>query len=258
MDTVLENNQQAFPRPSEQLRSVHTITDRFSQSNTYLVEDAENGRLMVVDPGYELHVHLTLHYLQHILHRSPADIDLIVLTHLHPDHTAGLAAFHAACPGAMVAASEVARSLSAEKALREQGMQSGEPPFAGSVLPAAVRRLDLSPSEYVQQLQIIDTWLKDVAGLPAHSTWRVIACPIDTPESICLYNPFSKELLCGDILRTGLVSRFLRRAGTYRYHIQQTYMVLQSLDMFYLYPLHGRPVLSQNPLKHIAEHWSDE
>src|SRR5207302_2658718 len=60
---------------------------RFSMANTYLIDDE---RLIVVDPGSKLNVRLTLKYLQDFLHRAPTDIDLVVLTHLHPDHTAGV------------------------------------------------------------------------------------------------------------------------------------------------------------------------
>ena len=49
---------------------------------------------------------------------------------------------------------------------------------------------------------MVDIWLEDVAGLPNHLNWRVIASPGHTPESLCLYNPFSYELICGDTVVT--------------------------------------------------------
>src|SRR6266487_757156 len=70
-----------------QSRCVHTITDRFSMANTFLIDDEH---LVVVDPGSALNVQLLCNYIELFLQRSPADIDLIVLTHLHPDHTAGV------------------------------------------------------------------------------------------------------------------------------------------------------------------------
>jgi hydroxyacylglutathione hydrolase len=86
MDTAIESKQP--PQPvAQRPRHVHTITDRFSMANTYLIDD---GRLVVVDPGSEQHVQQLLVYLRDFLRRDPADIDLIVLTLLHPDHTAGV------------------------------------------------------------------------------------------------------------------------------------------------------------------------
>src|SRR4029077_13482557 len=83
------------------------ITDRFSMANTYLIDD---GRLIVVDPGSILNARLTLDYLERFLHRSPVEIDLIVLTHLHPEHTGGVEILRQVCH-APVAASAIARYL---------------------------------------------------------------------------------------------------------------------------------------------------
>ena len=67
------------------------VTDRFSIANTYLI----NGEhLAIVDPGSELNVRLLLIYLRDVLHRALDEIDLIVLTHLHADHTAGVGFLH--------------------------------------------------------------------------------------------------------------------------------------------------------------------
>jgi hydroxyacylglutathione hydrolase len=70
-------------------------------ANTYLID---GERIIVVDPGSELNVCLALSYLQDFLHRTPTNIDLIVLTHLHPDHTAGVELLRRIC-NAPIAAS---------------------------------------------------------------------------------------------------------------------------------------------------------
>src|SRR5437763_9980518 len=90
-----------------QSRHVHTITDRFSMANTYLIHEEH---LVVIDPGSELNVRLLSHYLQRFLQRVATDIDLIVLTHLHPDHTAGVEGLRQLCH-APVAASAAVRQL---------------------------------------------------------------------------------------------------------------------------------------------------
>src|SRR5579884_1837671 len=107
MDTALEQSQSGNAQFAPQPRQVHTITDRFSMANTYLIND---DRMIIVDPGSELNARLTIEYIPRFLHRSLDEVDLIVLTHLHPDHTAGIEALRRQCQ-TPVAASAVAREI---------------------------------------------------------------------------------------------------------------------------------------------------
>ncbi|WP_149402770.1 MBL fold metallo-hydrolase [Dictyobacter arantiisoli] len=232
------------------MRQVHTITDRFSMANTYLINDE---RLIVVDPGTELNVRQLQFYIQHILHRSCADIDLIVLTHLHPDHTAGVEAMHK-LSSAPVAASAVVRRL-IEKAAHER---RGTPSFAQlaeHLMTGPLQHVDLFPPIYERQYKLVDLWLDDVVGLPDHPYWRVIASPGHTPESLCLYNPFSLELLCGDTVITIQGGAPLLRGSTNRRQLEETLRLLRSLQVHYLYPGHGRPILSLHPLNNVDVEW---
>lgn len=248
MDTAIEN-EAPFQPVAQQPRHVHTITDRFSMTNTYVIDEE---RLVVVDPGSVLNTQLLLSYLQRFLHREPTDIDLIVLTHLHPDHTAGADMLRKAT-GAPIAASDAARHIAREVA--ESGV-TGISQFVGQMfsqahLPGVLHHLDLFAPAYERQAQLVDIWLKDVDGLPNHLDWRVIASPGHTPESLCLYNPFSYELLCGDTLITLDGGTALVRGGTNRRQLQQTMQTLESLKVYYLYPGHGRPILSMRALAHV-------
>ncbi len=244
-----------YPHPEQQLRQVHTITDRFSIANTYLI----NGeRLVVVDPGSELNVRLTLNYLQKFLHRTPTEIDLIVLTHLHSDHTAGVEFLSCAC-NAPVAASATARQLAGAETQGKQGIP-GIAHRAGEVLrqktlPATIQHMDLFPPHYASQMKMIDMWLEDVAGLPYHPDWRVIASPGHTLDSICLYNPFSYELLCGDTVITIEGGAPLLRGVANRRQLEETLGTLRSLDVNHLFPGHGRPILAKRPLENASVEW---
>ena len=237
-------------------RHVHTITDRFSLANTYIIEDQT---LVIIDPGSELNVRLTLAYLQRFLHRSPDAIDLIVLTHLHPDHTAGVDALRVAC-NAPVAASAMVRTL-AEEEVQGRRIMPGITHFAGQMIPGVLHHLDIFSPSYARQMRMIDIWLKDVEGLPYHTDWRIIASPGYTPESLCLYNAFSKELLCGDIFITLERGGPLLRSGTNgfngsnRRQLEDTLRLLRSLDVQYLYPGHGQPILAKNPLHTVSVAW---
>lgn len=259
MDTTLEKQSPA-PLLAQRPRHVHDITDRFSMANTYLIDD---GRLVVVDPGSVLNVRLTLDYLQRYLHRSPSDIDLIVLTHLHPDHTAGVEVLRQICR-APVAASIIARYLI--QRWRGEALHLAEPQASAmeSLLmqalhqrtrPGILHRLDLFSPGYERQMRLVDLWLENVSGLPDHPDWRIIASPGHTPESLCLYNPCSYELLCGDTVVTVEGGSILVRGGTSRIQLEETLHTLRSLKVYYLYPGHGRPILSQNALRNVRVEW---
>jgi hydroxyacylglutathione hydrolase len=247
LDPALANKQR-YQHFSQQPRQVHMITDRYATANTYLIV---GERIIVVDPGSELNVRLALAYLKDFLHRTSTDIDLIVLTHLHPDHTAGAELLRRVC-NAPIAASIVAQQLAHEEI---EGKQITH--FAGQVLrqktlPTALHHLDLFPPHYADQMNIINTWLEDVAGVPYHPNWRVIACPGHTPDSICLYNPFSYELLCGDTVITLESGAPLLRRTAKRRQLEETLRTLRSLEVYYLYPGHGRPILSKHPFENIV------
>lgn len=237
-------------RRFHQLRCVHTITDRFSLANMYIIDD---GTLVIVDPSSELNVRLTLAYIQRFLHRSPKDIDLIVLTHLHPDHTSGVDALRAAC-NAPVAASALTQKMEEEE-MQGNRIMPGITHFAGQLMPGALQHLDMFPLPYARQMRMVNLWLEDVAGLPRHNDWRVIASPGHTPESLCLYNAFTKELLCGDTLITLEYGNPILRGGTSgssRRQLEETLRLLRSLDVLYLYPGHGRPILARSPLHTVS------
>ena len=104
-------------------------------------------------------------------------------------------------------------------------------------------------------MKMIDIWLEDVAGLPHHPNWRVIASPGHTPESLCLYNPFTCELLCGDTVITIEGGGPLLRGAINRRQLDETLSILRSLEVRYLYPGHGRPILSKNPLSNAFVEW---
>ena len=259
MDTTVEK-QVSLPSRAQRPRHVHTITDRFSMNNTYLIDD---GRLIVVDPGTALNVRLTLEYLQRFLQRSPTDIDLIVLTHLHPDHATGVEALRHVCR-APVTASIVARYLIQKwhgEDLHLDERQSAKMNYLfGLALgqnsrPGILHQLDLFHPGYERQARMVDFWLEDVSGLPAHPDWRVISSPGRTPESLCLYNPFSYELLCGETVVTVEGGAALVRGSINRGQIETTLNTLQALKVYYLYPGHGRPILSPNALMSARLEW---
>lgn len=260
MDTTLEKPS-SVPPLAQRARHVHNVTDRFSMSNTYVIDD---GRLIVVDPVSVLHTRLALEYLQRYLRRSPTDIDLIVLTHLHPDHTGGVEELRQVCH-APVSASVIAWQLVQKWRGENPQVEHAQSIRLNNLLaqalhpgirPGLLHQLELFNPRYARQVQMVDLWLDDVGCLPNHPDWRVIASPGHTPESLCLYNPFSYELLCSDTIVTTENGSLLVRSGTNRSQVEETLQTLRTLPVHYLYPGHGRPVLAQQALARArVERW---
>ncbi|MDQ2714914.1 MAG: MBL fold metallo-hydrolase [Chloroflexota bacterium] len=244
--TTASASQEHMSRLAQKPRQVHTITDRFSMGNTYLIDDQ---RFIVVDPGSALNTRLALEYIEHVLHRSARDIDLIVLTHLHTDHTAGVIPLQQAC-GAPVAASATARQLAQAEQQRNKIIPEVTH-MAEQVLPGAFQHLDLFPPQYARQAGMVNVWLDDVAGVPQHLDWRVIAAPGHTRDSLCLYNAFTRELLCGDMVMTLEGGAPCIRGEANRRQVQEMLQLLHSLHIHYLYPGHGRAVLSKQVVQQI-------
>lgn len=241
----VSSNQPHSPLGPSQLRRVHIITDRFSMVNTYLIAEE---RLVVVDPGSELVIDQLHGYLQQVLRRAITDIDLIVLTHVHFEYTIGLKILRKRC-NAPVATSSVVRQLATIQ--REQHAYPAPGHIVKNVFPVTSHHSDLFPPDYQRQVKLIDLWLNDGDALPHHPDWCMIASPAPTPESLCLYNPFTWELLCGDtmVIQSGAP---LLRSGTNRYQLEETWRRLRNLQVHYLYPTHGRCMLGLHALNNIS------
>lgn len=227
-----------------QPRRVHTITDRFSMANAYLINEEQ---MIVVDPSTELHVKQIQSYLWTFLHRPLSHIDLIVLTHLHPNHIAGVEALLRICD-VPVAALAVLHAEKGEK-------NSSSVRLTEQTRPGTHQHFNPSPLAHERQTKLINLWLNDVEGLPGHPNWRIIASPGHTPESLCLYNPFSRELLCGDAIITIQWGTPLLRGGPNHRQLEETLRILRSLRIHYLYPGQGRPMLGQQPLSDVDIEW---
>lgn len=235
---------------ADTIRRVHTVTDRFSMNNTYLLNEE---KLVVVDPCSILNVQLLESYLQRVLHRTISEVDLIVLTHLHPDHTAGVEALRRLCR-APVAASAVAHPFASSQ-IEEWRAWTSIPHFTRPTLSNTFAPYHYVTPSYAQQSKMVNIWLEDSTELPAHQDWRVITSPGHSPESLCLYNAFTQELLCGDTVVTASGRTPLIRSGVDRRRLEETLRVLHSLNVHYLYPGHGRAVLGEDPLQQAEVAW---
>lgn len=221
-------------------RQIHTITDRFAMANTYLIVGEQ---LIVVDPWSELNVHLLDKYLEIVLKRALTDIGLVVLTNLHGDQAPALALLRRHSSTVPIAAAAAMQRLVSSRA--EMLGVFSPAHWHGSMLPPA----------FEQQLRFVDTWLEDVEGLPVDRQWRIIASPGHSPDSLCLYNPFTTELLAGDTIISVEQHRVVLRNGSDRQQVEQLRHLLHSLTVHYIYPAHGRPILGEHPLQYLRREW---
>jgi glyoxylase-like metal-dependent hydrolase (beta-lactamase superfamily II) len=142
--------------------------------------------LTLIDTGMPKNSAKIVHYIQDILKRKPTDIKTIVLTHFHIDHVGG--------------ASELKKLSGAKVAIHKKDADyvSGRktPPVPGGAKGMIVKVL--IPLFFGSRPVEPDIYLNDgdnIAGLTTLHT------PGHTPGSICLFDPVSKILFAGDLLR---------------------------------------------------------
>jgi hydroxyacylglutathione hydrolase len=152
-------------------------------ANCYIIA---RDLLTVIDTGLPRSGPKILAYIRDVMHRDPAEIDTIILTHFHMDHTGGIAALKAAAPGAKLAVHEA-----------DAGFVSGEVPeprypgMKGFLLRIGSRIMGPGPVRP-------DILLKDgdrIAGLSC------VHIPGHTPGSLGLLDEESKVFFAGDTLR---------------------------------------------------------
>ncbi len=147
------------------------------------------------------------------------DLELIVLTHCHYDHTAAAEAI-ARKSGARIAIhKDDVKLLHHDEASAAAAFDSRAPSFEADVLLDNGESISIGNGEH---LQIIHT--------PGH-----------TPGGICLYEPISKSLFSGDtVFPQGSIGRTDFIGGNSA-KISESIQKLTHLDVRTMYPGHGDP-----------------
>ena len=118
-------------------------------------------------------------------------------------------------------------------------------------MPESPQQLELFPRQYKALCARVDYWLLDEEGLPGHPYWKVLATPGHMPESLCLYNTLSGELLCGEALTTAQQSASRARSMRDTHALHLALARLRRLPVRFLFPGHGRPLLAASALAHL-------
>jgi glyoxylase-like metal-dependent hydrolase (beta-lactamase superfamily II) len=144
---------------------------------------------LIVDAGGRGSLPLIRRGLRH-LGSNLSDVQLIALTHYHPDHGGGLQRLSGAS-GAPLA-------VHREEAVYVSGEESPLSPFRPAILRTLAQ--PFLPLFY-EGVVAVDMTLEDGDALPWSEEVRVIHTPGHTAGSICLYLPARRLLIVGDAMQ---------------------------------------------------------
>jgi hydroxyacylglutathione hydrolase len=186
-----------------------------NNANTYLINGSKK---ILIDPGHD---HLFGNVKDHLskLSVTPQDIDLILLTHGHPDHV------------------EAVRSFSNSQALI--ALHETELSFIKTLAPHYGVAMGITNFEPPLLLREGDLQVGDLK-------FQVIHAPGHSPGSICLYWPQEKALFTGDVIFYQGIGRTDLPGGDGQ-ALKERIRRLSKLEVEHLLPGHGE-VVSGAPL----------
>lgn len=213
------------------LRGIHLIEGRHGAANAYLIDGEE---LVLIDTGGVGTGRRIARYIES-MGRSITDLRLIILTHLHWDHT-GSARWLGRRSGASVLAHAAEATPSRNGGLALVPNAFGPWGFIIAILRALLRRPRPVPLSGV---------LQDGQVLPVMGGLRVVHAPGHSPGSVCLYLERSRVLFPGDLIvsNVGRLSRPYPRGDEHSRVQEQSLQKLRGLEVDAVLPSHGKPVL---------------
>jgi glyoxylase-like metal-dependent hydrolase (beta-lactamase superfamily II) len=180
--------------------------------NTYLIR----GEVTVlIDPGHSHHVPSLFHQMEGD-GVSPQEVDLIILTHSHPDHFEGVEAFQDKSV-------KIAMSREEQRYLKENGKLLFE--MMGQPIPSFR----------------IDFYLKEGELRLGKETFHVYQTPGHTPGSLSIHWLKRKILFTGDLVFYGGIGRTDFPEGNSRL-MRESLERISRLDTELLLPGHGEVV----------------
>jgi len=190
--------------------------------------------LTLIDTGMPKNSAKIVNYIQDILNREPTDIKTIVLTHFHIDHV-GDASVLKKLSGAKVAIHEADADFVAGR--KTQPAPKG---VKGMIMKVLIPLLFGSrPVEPDINLNDGDT----IAGL------TIIHTPGHTPGSICLFDPASKILFAGDLLRFNGSKIEMGSSSLDPLEVQQSINKIAAIDFEIMLSGHGIPLRTDASVK---------
>ena len=184
--------------------------------NTYVIR---GKKTVLIDPGHS-------RYLDQLFSQmekdgiSQGEIELVIITHSHPDHFEGLEAF-------LDKSVKIAMSLEEERYLLENGKLLFE--MMGRPLPKFR----------------IDFYLKEGELLLGKEIFNIYSTPGHSPGSLSIYWPERRVLFTGDLVFYGGIGRTDFPEGNPKLLIESIER-LSRLDTEILLPGHGETVMGRD------------
>jgi len=184
--------------------------------NTYVID----GEMTVlIDPGHSRHVERIFHQMEEDGFSSEK-IDLVIITHSHPDHMEGLEVFaHKPI--------KIAMSRAEERYLLENGRFLFE--MMGQPIPKFR----------------IDFYLKEGELHLGKKIFRIYKTPGHSPGSLSIYWPGRKVLFTGDLIFYGGIGRTDFPEGNSKL-LMESIEKMSTLDTELLLPGHGDLVMGKD------------
>jgi glyoxylase-like metal-dependent hydrolase (beta-lactamase superfamily II) len=178
-----------------------------NNANTYLIK---GSKTILIDPGHQLLFENVKDHLSKLT-ITPHDIDLVILTHGHPDHV------------------EAVRAFTNSRALI--ALHQAELDFIRRLAPhygAAMGIKEFEPQILLQEgeLQV------------GNMTFQIIHAPGHSPGSICIYWPQEKALITGDVIFYQGLGRTDLPGGNGQ-TLKESIKRLARLEVEHLLPGHG-------------------
>ena len=182
--------------------------------NTYFIEGPPH---VLIDPGhlsYFNHVEQSLDKLGYAL----PDINLVICTHVHPDHFESVVKFS---------------DFDTLVALHEKDWD------LATKMQSTIESQGVTLNQWTP-----DLFMKSGDLDLGDQSWRVIHAPGHSPGSICLYWEKEKVLISGDVVFNPGIGRTDLPGGDDR-QIKVSFNTLRQLPIRYLLPGHGNPLFGE-------------
>lgn len=210
----------------------------------------------MVDTGSPSDTLTALDFAKNQMGVKPENIKLIVLTHLHLDHVAGLsvAAKHT---GASIAIGEWAKPYLTDN------QKVSMPPFGQwlcELIPSWAKEGLPLPNLFDFKNSLIagfpfianrllppaTIWLKESDCLPYLNEWKVFYTPGHTSDSICLFHHQQGILIAGDLILNFFGSGEFTKIVSDEAAMERSISSVCELDLKGLLPGHGYPLWGNN------------
>jgi hydroxyacylglutathione hydrolase len=202
---------------SEDLYGFLWLNPTTNNCNAYFIHGEKK---ILVDPGhYTLFGHVKDNLTR--LSLSPADIDVVIVTHCHPDHIEGVKTFLGTSTWVAIPSMEM-------RFIKEVAPHYGE--------PLGVPHFE--PDILLQEGDM------NIGGL----TFQVIHAPGHSPGSICLYWPEKKVLFTGDVVFSQGVGRTDLPGGNGE-DLKASIRKLSRLEVDHILPGHGDVISGRDLVK---------